>query len=263
MLGHGCRFKPAWWTDRIPQPWSNFLSELPVLEDGHHRITRADVLRSATSGQERCLQKALVAGFAWRSGPSGFQGGRRARIFRDNTDQYLADCLHSAAQLLSSAGPAEAYESMLRRGPNHLKHFSASFFTIFLYAVDADGARPGDALILDSCIATALCHVDGWDIQPTGPWDTRTYERWLEHAHNLAAASRSITGNPVRADAVEMAYYNHGRSAQRSLTVPHHRGFEQHALNQLSNHTAAQGPNESRVSLLDSSEVIQAMKMGS
>ena len=212
VLGHGFRFKPAWWSTRLPQEWAGFLNDLPAVDSGYHTITRADVLMAAGKRPERCLPRALVAGCAWGTGTAGFQVGCRTSVFRYNTEQRLADRLGGAAQLLCSSGPAEAYESLLPGRANHLKHLGPSFFTRFLYAANADGTRPGDALILDAFIATALCHVDGWDISLTGPWDTRTYERWLEHAHNLAAASRGDTGRPVRADAVEMAYYIRGRA---------------------------------------------------
>jgi len=98
-----------------------------------------------------------------------------------------------------------SYESMLRGHPNNLKHLGPSFFTKFLYAADAEGAQPGRALILDQFVAVALKDLDGWDISRTGPWEPATYERWLEHAHGFAAEVG------VRPDAVEMAYFNHGR----------------------------------------------------
>jgi DNA-binding HxlR family transcriptional regulator len=88
---------------------------------------------------------------------------------------------------------------------NNLKHLGPSFFTKFLYAADAEGTRPGRALILDQFVAVALKDADGWDISRTGPWEPATYERWLDHAHGIAAAEG------VRPDAVEMAYFNHGR----------------------------------------------------
>jgi 8-oxoguanine DNA glycosylase-like protein len=94
---------------------------------------------------------------------------------------------------------------MLRGESNYLKYLGPSFFTKFLYAVGADGDQPGRALILDQFVAVALKDLDGWDISRDGPWGPDTYGNWLEHAHRIAA----VEG--VRPDAVEMAYFNHGR----------------------------------------------------
>lgn len=49
---------------------------------------------------------------------------------------------------------------MLRGQPNNLKHLGPSFFTKFLYAADAQGSRPGRALILDQFVAVALKDLD-------------------------------------------------------------------------------------------------------
>ena len=94
---------------------------------------------------------------------------------------------------------------MLRGQSQNLKHVGPSFFTKFLYAADARSGRPGRALILDQFVAVALKAVDGWDISRNGPWESSTYERWLDHAHSIAV------GEGVRTDAVEMAYFTHGR----------------------------------------------------
>lgn len=198
---HGFRFRPIWWTLRVPADWGSFLTDLPALERGYHRIDRADLL----SATDRGLPHALLSGYVWGTGGSAFLVGRRARVFRDNDASRIEDCLQSVGEHLRSAKPIDAYESMLRGRPNNLKHLGPSFFTKFLYAADAEGTRPGRALILDQFVAVALKDLDGWDISRTGPWLPATYERWLEHAHRIAVAEG------VRPDAVEMAYFNHGR----------------------------------------------------
>ncbi|CAM3935868.1 hypothetical protein H7J08_00875 [Mycobacterium frederiksbergense] len=80
---------------------------------------------------------------------------------------------------------------MLRGNPNYLKHLGPSFFTKYLYAADAQNWQPRRALILDQFVAIASKDVDGWEISRTGPWDTATYEKWLDHAHQIATAEGS------------------------------------------------------------------------
>lgn len=182
-----------------------FLAELPSLERGYHRIDRADLLNAPTRG----LPQALLSGYVWGTGGSAFLVGRRARVFRDNDETRIADCLQSVTDQLRLGNTTDAYQSMLRGHPNNLKHLGPSFFTKFLYSAGSDGTRPGDALILDQFVAVALKTIDGWDISRTGPWDPATYERWFDHAHGIAVAEG------VRPDAVEMAYFNHGRQHGR------------------------------------------------
>lgn len=151
------------------------------------------------------LPQALLSGYVWGTGNSAFLVGRRARVFRDNDAMRIADRLQAVTEELNRGNTVEAYRSMLRGGPNNLKHLGPSFFTKFLYAADADGTHPGRALILDQFVAVALKDIDGWDISRTGPWEPDTYGDWLAHAHRIACTEG------VRPDAVEMAYFNHGR----------------------------------------------------
>lgn len=202
VLAHGFEFRPTWWTPRVPQGWGDFLSQLPARDRGYRIITRADLLDAATS---HGLPQALLAGYVWGTGSSAFLVGRRARVFRDNDVQRMGDSLRAVADALRSDDTVEAYTSMLRGHPHNLKHLGPSFFTKFLYAADARDGQPGGALILDQFVAVALKEVDGWDISRNGPWDAATYEKWIDHAHKIA------TAEGVRADAVEMAYFNHGR----------------------------------------------------
>ena len=199
VLGHCFRFRPIWWTPRVPSGWASYLNELPALDRGYHRITRTDLLNADG------LPQALLAGYVWGTGSSAFLVGRPARVFRDNDAARIADCLQTVVEELRKGNTVEAYGSMLRGKPNNLKHLGPSFFTKFLYAADAACAHPGRALILDQFVAVALKDIDGWDISRTGPWEPNTYEDWLAHAHRIASEEG------VRPDAVEMAYFNHGR----------------------------------------------------
>lgn len=201
VLTHGFRFRPAWWTPRVSAECGGFLTDLPALDRGYHRIDRADLLSAPTRG----LPQALLSGYVWGTGSSAFLVGRRARVFRDNDETQIADCLQLVSDQLRLGNTVDAYRSMLRGYPNNLKHLGPSFFTKFLYAADAEDSRPGRALILDQFVAVALKEIDGWDISRSGPWEPATYERWLDHAHGIAATEG------VRPDAVEMAYFNHGQ----------------------------------------------------
>lgn len=202
VLAHGFRFRPAWWMPRVPQGWGDFLDQLAARDRGYRTITRADLLDSAAS---HGLPQSLLAGYFWGTGSSAFLVGRRARVFRDNDSHRLEEALQSVAEMVRSGSTVDAYTAMLRGRPHYLKHLGPSFFTKFLYAADARARRPGRALILDQFVAVALKAVDDWDISRSGPWDPSTYARWIDHAHTVAAAEG------VRADAVEMAYFNEGR----------------------------------------------------
>jgi hypothetical protein len=157
-MAHGFRFRPIWWTPRVSAEWGGFLAELPALDRGYHRINRADLLNSPTRG----LPQALVSACVWGTGSSAFLVGRRARVFRDNDETRIADCLLSVAGQLRLGSTTDAYQSMLRGHPNNLKHLGPSFFTKFLYAADAECPRPGRALILDQFVAVALKDMKRW-----------------------------------------------------------------------------------------------------
>lgn len=202
VLAHGFRFRPSWWTPRVPEGWGDFLEQLPARDRGYRTITRADLLDAAAN---HGLPQSLLAGYVWGTGSSAFLVGRRARVFRYNDSRRLEETLQSVADMVRSGNAVDAYTAMLRGRPHHLKHLGPSFFTKFLYAADAREGRPGRALILDQFVAVALKAVDDWDISRNGPWDPSTYVRWIDHAHTVAAAEG------VRADAVEMAYFNEGR----------------------------------------------------
>ena len=141
----------------------------------------------------------------WGTGHWAFLVGRRARVIRDNDAARIADSLQAVADELTRGNTVDAYRSMLPGELNYLRHLGPSFFTKFLYAADADGDQPGRALILDQFVAVALKDLDGWDIPRTGPWGPDTNSNWQAHAHRIASAEG------VRPDAVEMAYFNHGR----------------------------------------------------
>lgn len=202
VLAHGFRFRPAWWTPRVPNGWGAFLEQLPARDRGYRTITRADLLDTAHS---HGLPQSLLAGYVWGTGKWAFLVGRRAKVFRDNDAERISDSLQTAAQMLRGGDTVDAYTAMLRGQPQYLKHLGPSFFTKFLYSADANRRQPGRALILDQFVAVALKTVDGWDISRNGPWDPSTYSKWIDHAHGIA----SVEG--VRADAVEMAYFNAGR----------------------------------------------------
>lgn len=208
VLSHGFRFRPAWWTPRVPAGWGSFLERLPAEERGYHRIARADLLAAAT---DHGLPQALLAGYVWGTGSSAFLVGRRARVFRANDNQYINDTLNVVASTLRGGNAVEAYASMLRGQSQSLKYLGPSFFTKFLYAADSHGGKRGRALILDQFVAVALNALHDWGIPRYGPWEPTTYERWLDLAHSIADAASVEVDGDVRADAIEMAYFNYGR----------------------------------------------------
>lgn len=92
----------------------------------------------------------------------------------------------------------------------------ASFFTKFLYAAGAPGdGSPGRALILDQFVAIALNDLHGWSVDERGGWSPETYGRWLQLAEDVARRESERTGTAARPDAVEMAYFAHGRTIAR------------------------------------------------
>ena len=202
VLRHGFRFRSAWWIPRVPEGWGDFLERLPAIDRGYRTITRADLLDTAES---QGLPQSLLAGYVWGTGSSAFLVGRRARIFRDNDPRRVDEALHAVADTVRRGNTVDAYTAMLRGQPQYLKHLGPSFFTKFLYAADARDRQPGRALILDQFVAVALKATNDWDISRNGPWDPSTYLKWIDHAHGIASAEG------VRADAVEMAYFNAGR----------------------------------------------------
>ena len=199
VLEHGFRFRPIWWTPRVPREWGSYLDQLLPVGRGYHRINRGDVLKADG------LPQALLACYVWGTGHWGFLVGRRARVFRDHDAARITDSLQAVSEELTRGNTVDAYRSMLPGAVNYLKHLGPSFFTKFLYAADADGDQPGRALILDRYVAVALKDLDGWDIPRDGPWGPDIYSNWLSHAHRIASAEG------VRPDAVEMAYFHHGR----------------------------------------------------
>jgi hypothetical protein len=219
LLAQGDRFRPGWWTSRVRNPaWCAFLSTLPAEERGYHVITRADFLQAAdsTDGTNR-LPCALVASYVWGTGRWAFLVGRRARVFRDNDAGKIVEALTDVESTLRSRGPGDAYRSLLPGNRNYLVHLGPSFFTKVLYAIDGSGTEPRNALILDQFVALALNDRHSWRIPRYGPWAPSTYDDWIRLAHSEAARASRAIGRQVRADAVELEYFLHGRRVARGF----------------------------------------------
>jgi hypothetical protein len=222
VLAHGFDFRPCWWQSRVPENWGSFLSELPLAAKGraYHRITRHNLLTGHQDSTPDGNGRLLLACYAWGTGDGGWLAPRRARVFRDTAPAILGSRLTDARHVLSTEGPAAAYTALHDGGPHRTKHMRASFFTKFLYAADAPGdGRPGRALILDQFVAIAINDIHGWDLPRRGGWSAETYQSWLDLAHDVAAAESDRTGNPVRADAVEMAYFQRGRELAKARST--------------------------------------------
>lgn len=211
------KFRPAWWTARMQdKSWAAFLLDLPDDANGrgYKRISRTDLLTGPREATPDAVGRALLASYVWGTGSSAFLVPRRARVFQDTPLAEIAARLTRAVTVLHTDGPAAAYASLARGASNHIKHLGPSFYTKVLYATDAHQGVPGQALILDRLVAIALNDLHGWDLPENGAWTADQYQRWLDHAHRLAhQRSQKHTDAPhVRADAIEMAYFEHGRS---------------------------------------------------
>ena len=215
LLSHGFDFRPHWWQPRVEPSWGQFLSNLPVAEraDGYRHITRRDLLARAHGAVPDGVGPLLLGCYVWGTGTSAWLVGRRARVFRDTSQRHLDDALSNAREILKARGPMEAYRALHDGGPNRIKHMRASFFTKFLYACDAPGnGDPGRALILDRFVAIALNDLHGWSLPERGGWSPATYGDWLNLAQQVADAESQRTGEACRVDAVEMAYFAHGKA---------------------------------------------------
>ncbi|UQU67976.1 hypothetical protein COUCH_17575 [Couchioplanes caeruleus] len=211
VVSHGFSFRPAWWHKAVARPaWTAHLDRLPLASgDGYRRIARADLFAAAS---DEPAPAVAVSAYAWGTGTGAFLVGRRARAFRRNDAEVVADRLTRARDLLSNAGAAEAYQSLLRGGRNNVRYLGPSFFTKLLYAYDAREGQPGRALILDRFVAAGLNRRHGWSFSTRGPWSTHEYGRWLDLAHDEAHRASQELGRRVRADAVEKAYFCYGRA---------------------------------------------------
>lgn len=223
VLDHGFDFRPAWWQPRLPQSWGSFLNDLPEADrgGGYRHITRRDLLTGHRDATPEASGMLLLACFVWGTGTSAWLVGRRARVFRDEPPDVLGSSLFEARKLLVREGPVSAYAALHEGGPYRTKHMRSSFFTKFLYAADAPGdGSHGLALILDRFVAIALNDLHCWGLPEGGGWPPEIYQRWLDFAHDRAASESKRSGSTVRADAVEMAYFWHGKRVYRDRQPP-------------------------------------------
>lgn len=143
VLAHGFWFRPIWWTPRVLTGRGDFLEQLPARERGYHAITRADLLATPTL---HGLPQALLAGYVWGTGGSGFLWGGGPGCSATTTHSGWSTLSRPS---LRACAPVTQPGRMPRWGrSNYLKYLGPSFFTKFLYAADArsDGCA-GRALI--------------------------------------------------------------------------------------------------------------------
>jgi hypothetical protein len=213
--GSPFKFRPQWWEPRVPESWGSWLTSLPADPNGrgYHLITRRDMLTLPDCPDRD--GRLLVACYVWGTGEGGWLAGRRARVFRATARDELLTRLGEARRMLRTEGPVAAYSAFSDGGPLRTRYMRASFFTKFLYAADPPGdGSVGRALILDQFVAIALNDLHGWNLHEKGGWSADTYQRWIELARDEAARN-SHAGLTIRADAVEKAYFNHGRELAR------------------------------------------------
>ena len=207
MLAQGCDFRPLWWAADVPGTWITYLSSLPAAQGGddYRHVTRGDLLAVDLDDLPDTHGLLLLACYVWGHGPSAPRW--RRKVFMDTPSAELAEHLSAARAILKAAGAVAAYQAMSSGGPHRIKNMRASFFTKYLYAADAPGdGTCGQALILDQFVALALNDLHQWGLREKSGWSGGDYARWLQHAHEAAAAWQ------VRPDAVEMAYFQHGRN---------------------------------------------------
>lgn len=207
LLAQGCDFKPSWWAADVPDTWTAYLNLLPAAQRGedYRHISRGDLLNVDLDDLGETHGQLLLACYVW--GHGGTAPRWRRKVFMDTPSAELAEHLRAARGILRADGAVAAYQAMSSGGPHRIKNMRASFFTKYLYAADAPGdGACGQALILDQFVALALNDLHQWGLREKSGWSEGDYARWLQHAHAAAASWR------VRPDAVEMAYFQHGRN---------------------------------------------------
>ncbi|MDO8144514.1 hypothetical protein [Isoptericola sp. 178] len=215
LLEQDVRFRPRWWTARVPA--SGWLDELPEDPDGreYRRISRGGVL-AAADGSDDWEAWALLAAGVWSAGDRALVASRGARALGGTDPSALLSRLRLAAKHLGTGrGAVDAYRAMLRGGSANVKHLGPTLATTFLYVADfgARGTvRGGDALILDRFVVRALNDLHGWSVPEDGPWTADLYARWLDVAAEQAWLAAIELGRTVRGDEVQHAYFEHGKS---------------------------------------------------
>lgn len=156
-----------------------------------------------------------MACYAWGAGEDGWIA-RLAKTFTRNDPDILRRRLGAAQSALLDNGPAAAMGSLSHGGPNRIRYLGPSFFTKFLYAVNsANDESPRRALIMDQFVAIALNDIDSWGLKELpSVRPTHDYLRWLAHAHTLAESYSAASSEVVRPDAIEMAYFRHGKRVE-------------------------------------------------
>ncbi len=207
VLAQGFAFKPSWWRRYVEPPWwPEALDRLPEVlgRPGYRRITRRDVFALSVDRTPEGRVGLLLGAYIWGTGESAFLVGRRVRTFTRTPIEAVGKRLVTAADLMHTAGPIAAYESLLSRQANHVKFMGPAFFTKYLYY--AGGLQPTtrpQPLILDKFVARALdANFGGWALRGNG-WSGATYGRYLR----LAAEMAEQEGSPATPAGVEFALF--------------------------------------------------------
>ncbi|WP_278237005.1 hypothetical protein [Isoptericola sp. AK164] len=214
LLGQDVRFRPRWWTPRVPA--SSWLEELPAdpADPERRRLSRGRML-AAADGADDGESQALLASCAWSAGDRPLLASRSARALVETEPSELLSRLRLAAKHLGTArGAVDAYRAMQRGGAASVKHLGPASFTTYLYVADfgtRGGVRGGDALIMDRFVVRALNDLHGLSVPDGGPWSADLYARWLDIAADQAWLATVELGRSVRSDEIEYAYSEYGR----------------------------------------------------
>ncbi len=214
VLAHAVPVRASWWQRYVKPPW--WPEALDLLPDhptspGYQSLARRDLFDLASDPSPVSRVRLLVAVYAWGTGRSAFLVGRRARTFTKTDLVTVGERLVAATDLLHTAGPGAAYDSLLARQPNHVKYLGPAFFTKYLYVAAGHPTRVRpQPLILDKYVALALSRHPEW----TGPtlgttgWSSSTYSRYLD----FAAAQAAQAGPSCSPAGVELGLFQADRA---------------------------------------------------
>lgn len=218
VLAQAFDTKPWWWTSVIQ---TTIFDDLPFSSERGapwKRIGRRDLFAIAANSTASSVD-LLIACYAWGMGSSVGNLRRYRRPLRENPTQAISDRLSAARTLQAKLGPEAAYRSLAPSGDNRLVQLGPSFFTKLLYAAGGMASTAKyNALILDRFVAFGLNDLASRgidtgqrrELSTSGGWSGSVYETWLRFAHTEASRSEA-SGRVVRADAVELAIFRHGR----------------------------------------------------
>jgi len=229
---HTTLYSPDRW--RSIEPWPG---EMPRSTTDATSIpqTREDVTRIAA----RCRESGgwlelLVAAVVWGHKKADYGPARLAKMLKCPCHHELHQNerqarLAAAVELLDMNGPAVAYQSLSRQGPNHVPHLGPAFFSKILYFADRARSAPvaigrPAAIILDRTTAQRMINVsreyanDAGILHPDAEraiywvwnrtaWSSHRYDVYCQWSDRCARFMAERYGWPPMADLIELAIF--------------------------------------------------------